>query len=354
MKVLMVGVDAKTKGGMWSVARSYIQCSAYQEAVDLKYVSVATVGSPTKKILFFAAGFFKVIYLLITQKRDIVHIHMSERGSVFRKLIIARVAQWFGCKIVIHMHGAEFEPWYNGSNASVKNFVRNGLNSADCILILGEYWHPFISSIIEDERKIKVLYNAVSAPEGNRYQMDADNMLFLGEVGERKGAYDLLTALSSIDDQLDNECQLLIYGPNPDGDIVDRIRNHNLQHRAKYMGWADPSQFEELFAGIAVNILPSYNEGLPMTILETMAYGIPNISTKIAAIPEAINEKNGMLVQPGDTKELADAILYLLRNSNVRKTKSENAYRMLRSVFSTERHMQNVIEIYDETMKRGK
>ena len=50
-----------------------------------------------------------------------------------------------------------------------------------------------------------------------------------------------------------------------------------------------------------VNILPSYNEGLPMTILETMAYGIPNISTSIASIPEVLhNNDNGFLVKPGD------------------------------------------------------
>lgn len=351
MKVLMVGVDEKTKGGMWSVARGYLQSSIYQEAVRVKYVPVATIGSPLKKILFFAAGFVRIMILLITQKWDIVHIHMSERGSVYRKLLVASLAKIFRCKVILHLHGAEFEPWYCGLPTSRKSFVQRGLNGADRILILGEYWYPFISSLIEEKQKIKVLYNAVPVPATNRYQINAGNLLFLGEVGERKGVYDLLDAIGTIEEQLDDSCQLLIYGTNPDGDIVNRIEERKLQHRVRYMGWADPTQFEQLFAGIAVNVLPSYHEGLPMTILETMAYGIPNISTDIAAIPEAVNQENGILVRPGDTKRLADAIVCLLRDQDIRKTRSENAYQTVKDVFSTERHMREVIKLYEDTMK---
>ena len=125
---------------------------------------------------------------------------------------------------------------------------------------------------------------------------------------------------------MDDSHQLLIYGPNPDGDITQRIESHKLQHRAHYMGWADPSQFEQLFSQVAINVLPSYHEGLPMTILETMAYGIANITTAVAAIPEAVNHENGALLQPGDTQMLADAILSLLQNPQLRKEKSDNAY----------------------------
>lgn len=351
MKVLMVGVDDKTKGGMWSVARGYLQSEIYQETVKLKYVATATVGSSLKKLLFYAAGLVKIITLLIMEKWDVVHIHMSERGSVYRKLIVAKLAKMFHCKVFLHLHGAEFEPWYKGLPTRRKKFVKDGLNIANGILILGEYWRPFISTIIAEKQKIKVLYNAVIVPATNQYHINARNLLFLGEVGERKGIYDLLDALVIIDKKLEDSCQLLIYGTNPEGDIVRRIEEQNLQHRVQYMGWVDSSQFEQLFSGIAVNVLPSYHEGLPMTILETMAYGIPNITTDIAAIPEAVNGENGVLIRPGDTKKLADAIVCMLQNQDVRKTRSENAYQTMKNTFSTERHMQEVIRYYEDTMQ---
>lgn len=76
-----------------------------------------------------------------------------------------------------------------------------------------------------------------------------------------------------------------------------------------YKGWLDKSKQNEVFSNIALNVLPSYNEGLPMSILETMAYGIPNISTRVAAIPEVISDKNGYLIYTGDKKALKEAIL---------------------------------------------
>lgn len=348
--VLMVGVDHNTKGGMWSVARGYLESDEYLESVDLTYLPVATVGSFLRKIVFFLQGFIKILIRLSVGRYNVVHIHVSERGSVYRKIIIAKLAKVFRCKVIFHMHGAEFEPWYNGLTDGKKRFVKNCLNKSDGILILGEYWRSFISSLMDDKQKVKVLYNAVQVSENNRYDTDARNLLFLGEVGKRKGAYDLLEAMSLVEDQI-GDGQLFIYGSNPDGDIVQRIEDQKLQHCVRYMGWADPSQFEQLFAGIAVNILPSYNEGLPMTILETMAYGIPSITTDIAAIPEVVNQENGVLLQPGDIKGLAAAIVELIQNRDMRAVKSECAFHTIKDNFSTQRHMSEVLKIYGEIVK---
>ena len=354
LRVLMVGVDHKTKGGMWSVSRGYLQSRLYQEAVFMKYVPVATVGSSLKKVMFFAFGLTKIISLLIAQKWDIVHIHMSERGSVCRKLSILKIAKMFRCKVVLHMHGAEFETWYNELPEGRKQQIGNGMKQADCVLILGEYWRSFVRSLIGEEQKIRVLYNAVHVPAVNRYDTAAKHLLFFGEVGARKGAYDLLKVIARIDDQLDDGCQVLMYGTNPEGDINSKIEERGLQHRVRYMGWADQKQFDQLFSEIAVNVLPSYHEGLPMTILETMAYGIPNITTDIAAIPEAVSKENGVLIQPGDTVGLAKAIVNLLRNQEVREAKSRKAYQTVKDTFSTERHMTEVVKIYKDTIKQEK
>ena len=200
----------------------------------------------------------------------------------------------------------------------------------------------------ETEDKIRVLYNAVAVPENNGYQPERTNILFLGEVGERKGAYDLLQAMQHMDAQLPPDNRLVMYGPNPDGDIEQRIRALGLGQRVQYCGWADKQQREAAFAEAAVNVLPSYHEGLPMTILEAMARGVPCITTPVAAIPEAVDDQTGALVQPGNVQQLAQAILQLLGSPEERRKKSEQAHQRAREQFSLESHCAQLMRIYTD------
>lgn len=107
---------------------------------------------------------------------------------------------------------------------------------------------------------------------------------------QRKGIDDLLQAFASIVNEIPEDIMLTLYGDDHDSEekIQDKINRYKLQERVHYMGWLTKDNRADVFRNTIVNVLPSYNEGLPMTILESMGYGIPNISTSIAAIPEAI------------------------------------------------------------------
>ena len=103
-------------------------------------------------------------------------------------------------------------------------------------------------------------------------------------------------------------------------------------------------------ARTAVHILPSWNEGLPMSILETMAEGIPSIATDIAAVPEAVkNGKNGILIQPGDVDGLAEAIRQMVFRPEQRLEFGRKSYETARERFSLECHMAELAAIYRET-----
>lgn len=347
MKVLMVGVDETTKGGMWAVVENYLQNPAFCKETGLKYVPTSITGSKLKRILFTAKAFLKLLFLFFFKDYDIVHIHMSERGSVYRKNIVINMAKRSHCKVVLHMHGAEFENWYQASDQKTQKFICSVLDKADRILILGDYWKEFIRSLAADPDKVEVVYNAVPVPKANRYHSDAKNLLFLGVVGQRKGIYDLLHAMKTIDEELEEEVKLLVYGPDFENNILSEIQNLELENRVKYLGWLSKDDKPEIFKNVAVNILPSYNEGLPMTILETMAFGIPNISTNVAAIPEAVNEANGRIINPGDVDNLAKSILEFMNDEKIRSEKSIQAFTDAKSRFSVEKHLEQLLKIYN-------
>ena len=184
----------------------------------------------------------------------------------------------------------------------------------------------------------------------NKYNSDSNNMLFLGVVGQRKGVYDLLQAVKLIDSKLHEDVKLYIYGPDFEKKIEAAIAEQDLLARVKYCGWLNATEKEKVFSDTAVNILPSYNEGLPMTILECMAHGIPNISTNVAAIPEAVSNENGIITEPGDVNHLAQAIEMMMSNREERSTKSRNAFEDAKLRFSVDTHLANMIDIYREVL----
>lgn len=351
MKVLMVGVHKSTKGGMWAVVENYLNDEEFVNKYDLKYISTAVSGSVVKRLLYSGYGILKVFFYTLFHDYDLLHVHMSERMSVFRKGIIIKVAQLRHPKIIIHMHGAEFEEWYKELSENKQKKVRKILNNADRILILGEYWREFVSSLIDDKTKIQIMYNSVYCPKKNLYNIESNNLLFLGAVGKRKGIFDLIETMKIIKSKKINT-KLMLYGPDVTDGITEIIKKNNLEDYIEYKGWLNNNEKEKLFSSqIALNILPSYNEGLPMTILETMSYGIPNISTNVAAIPEVINDNNGFINIPGDYKRIADNIISFLKDQKLRKRLSENSYETINNFFSIEKHIEKLSSVYDEVVK---
>ncbi len=346
MKVLMVGTDQSTGGGMWTVAQNYLNNKKFCRMTGLKYIPTSITGSIPARLSFTFRAYVRILAHLMTGKYTIVHIHMSEKGSVFRKSIVAAMARFFRCRVILHMHGAEFQQWYGRSPAGVQAYVRGVLRKADRIIILGEYWKQFISSLTDGRTEIDVVYNAVPVPKTLHYNPDANILLFLGAAIERKGINDLLKAIEKIDGKMAPEICLWICGPDPNGDIREKIRTLKLEKRVQYKGYLTDEKKPEVFAKTMVNILPSKNEGLPMTILETMAEGIPSITTNIAAIPEAVSSGSGELLTPGDIDELAAAILKITQDRELRIQKSQMAYKIVKEKFSLQGHFEKILKIY--------
>ena len=81
-----------------------------------------------------------------------------------------------------------------------------------------------------------------------------------------------------------------------------------MEHCVKFEGWVGGEKKIHLLNWADVYILPSFNEGLTISILEALSYNCPIISTPVGGIPEVVTEDNGILVEPGNTKQIAEAI----------------------------------------------
>lgn len=351
MNVLMIGVDKTSVGGMLTVVENYLNNEQFCKKTNLKYIATVIRAGKWKKIKTLISKIPEIWTTIRRDKIEIVHVHMAERGSVFREGFVIWLAKLNGCKTVIHMHGATIEEWYNHRNFFVKGIVKKIFCMADMMIVLGRNWLPFMLSVMgeENKEKIVVLHNAVRVPDVNKYNSKAKDILFYGMLIQRKGIDDLLTAFNNIIPQIPNNICLVLYGDDHDSPekIQDKIKRFGLEGRAIYKGWLTKDNMEEVFNNTIVNVLPSYNEGLPMTILESMGYGIPNISTNIAAIPEAISDGiNGSLIEPGNIELLSAHMREYIFNIEMKKARSCAAYNTAKMEFSLEKHMEKLLGLY--------
>lgn len=344
--VLMCGSELGVKGGIVSVIKNYL---GYEDWGQYKILFIPTHTEKSKPIVaaYFALGYVRVLFALLTRKICLAHVHAAEGGSFFRKAILVRTFRKFGVKTVMHHHAAEFEKFYAGLSPKKREFVNRTFELADVNIVLGGRLVPTITGRAPKAR-VEVLYNAVRTYDQNPCSRQARNVLFLGRLGQRKGTYDLLEAMKQIDGSLDPQVQFYLCGDGEVEQVRARVEQLGLSHRVDHIGWIDGEQKAELLQRTAVNVLPSYNEGLPMSILETMAYGIPCVSTRIASIPEVVRPgENGFLIQPGQVEALGEAIKQLLQDDSLRQQYSQNAYRLITEQFSLQSNVAQLLRIYD-------
>ncbi len=353
MKVLMIGVDDTHAGGMLTVVKNYLECREFCEKTNLTYIATATRGTALQRIAFFLGALGKTALALYRERPDVVHIHMAERGSVARKGIVAFLAHRAGAKVVIHMHAATLEVWYRRQGRLGRRLIGLCLGQADRMILLGEFMVPMMEEILGPKKdRIRVLYNSVQAPEENPYRADRTGILFYGTLIRRKGIEDLLEAFRRILPEIPEDVHLILCGDDAEHRIGELIRRCGLEGRAQYRGWMSREKQAACFSEAMIHVLPSYHEGLPMAVLETMGYGIPNITTRVAAIPEVVEDGvNGILLRPGDVDGLAANLRDLIGDAPRRMRLSREAHRTIRGGFSFPAHIERLLSIYGELMK---
>ncbi|MBS5116128.1 MAG: glycosyltransferase family 4 protein [Erysipelotrichaceae bacterium] len=349
MNILMVGVDRNRLGGMWTVADNYIERFKDSDEVDLHYVATTTNGSVFKRLFIMFEGFYKISHILRCNNIDIVHIHMAEKGSTFRKLKVVKLCKKYKCKVIIHLHAGPYMKWFNSLSSAKKNKIMEFFKVVDMFFVLGEYWKEELSSIVDID-KIKVVYNGTKIPAINHYNNEGNYISYFGVFKKEKGIYDLIDGIKNINNVLDKEIKVVLCGLDLEGDIDKYIRDRKLQNRIINKGWVSGQDKLNVLNKTIVSVLPSYYEGLSMSVIESMAYGIPVITTNISTMPEILGDEKE-LIEPGNSEILANKIFQYCQDKKLRSDLSEKEYSRALSVFSLESNISVTLSFYRELSK---
>ena len=353
----MIVQQRDVKGGIASVIEGYYG-SSLESDYDLTYIEGYCDGNKVNKIKKFLLGFLGFCSLLKKDTPDLVHIHSSFGPSFTRKRFYINKAFKTGIPIVNHIHGADFDNFYTNTSERKKKIIRNCYSKCDIIVVLSDEWKELISNIVPPE-KIRVIEN-YSIPqdislvqEKFTERFNNKQVLFLGEIGQRKGAYDLPSIISKVHDQVP-EAKFIIAGSGDIEGVKNALRPDDYQ-AVSFPGWLRGTAKEEALWRSSLFLLPSYNEGLPMSILDAMGYGLPIVSTNVGGIPKLVfkNSKgvsNGILSIPGELAKLSSDIVYYLTDPNAQYQAGIASLDIVNQLYSFDNHIRKLEEVYGELL----
>ena len=316
MKLFFLGINYKTgKGGVATVLSEYNKIFP-----NATFISTSD-SNIFRKIYYGISAIFKCVFLPIIYPKAIFHIHGSSYNSFHRKYIYFRILKFYNVKLIYHIHGAEYHLFNESSNIKTKEKIKYFINNVDCVICLSSYWKDFFLNHF-NPKKIEVVANIVAIPKIQKLPSnDRLNFLFLGHISERKGVWLLLEVIESMKEQLKGQV-IFDFGGNGEIEKFQKlIIRKKLQDIVNFIGWVSDNKKVDYLNKADVFILPSYNEGLPISILEAMTYSLPIISTKVGGIPEVVKDKvNGLIIAPGNTHALEKSISFVLKNKDELKS----------------------------------
>lgn len=170
-------------------------------------------------------------------------------------------------------------------------------------------------------------------------------ILYLGRIDRGKGLENLLEAVSNLASHI-SHLKLLIVGSGPECDYLnDRSKELGLTDVVEFVGQVRYEETPKYYCEADVFVYPSEAlEGLPMSVVEAMAAGLPVIASKVGGIPEAVTDgETGLLVEPGNVQELSAALTKLLTNDELRSEMGRRAREVAEEKFSQEKMVEETM-----------
>ncbi|MDW3686382.1 glycosyltransferase family 4 protein [Cupriavidus sp. CV2] len=359
IRCAMAGPCLDEKGGISAVAKNIIANETTVLDIDFIYIASWGSGLALNRVAGFVASAVRLIKLCALRRIDVLHLHTASRGSFVRKYTLSLVSRLFGVPYVIHLHGAGFHEFYR--DTWLRRQIISYFHHADSVIVLGEWWKNWVENTIRNTPTVTTVRNGVPSsleldPSlSAARELDGTRLLFLGRLGKRKGLVDLLRALATLRaEQPGLRFNLAIGGDGDWQPFQDLVNSLGLQDSVRYLGWVDGDEKLRLIDGATVFVLPSYNEGLPVAIVESLARGLPVISTTVGSIPDVVEDgKEGWLIRPGDEVALKEALLSAAIDQPLLREMRKNAFKKYKQILSLEGQMVEILAVYRRVLSKS-
>ena len=340
-------------GGMFKVADYLIQAQARTAptgAAELRPLDTRGGAGALYSLWVLATALLGLIRGRLSGQLVGVHVNMAERLSLFRKSALIVTSHVIGVPVVLHLHAAQLHHFYRTLPRPLQAMTRWIFSLPASCVVLGTTAQRFvIEELRVPSERVEIVINGVPEPVETRREIVTDGIrrvLFLGNLSERKGVSDLLQALA-LPGFEDLRLEVTFAGGGDLQAYRAKAQRLGIDSFVRFEGWSEQRQVARLMAKTDVLVLPSYDEGLPLAILEALANGVAVVCSPVGEIPAVLSDGlNACFVQPGDITALAAALQRVLRQPDFMEKLERNGRAIYEKKFSLPRFFASVARIH--------
>jgi glycosyltransferase involved in cell wall biosynthesis len=327
IRATIVSPGPQSEGGIRSVVERIYPRLAIRDDIHVTWLASQRAGSALGKFLFFLKALVKAFFYLPSS--DVVHIHGAVHLSLLRKSAFIWLARLFRCRVIYHFHAPQtvFEDFFSLPGIR-RSYALATLRQCDAIVVLSDSWETTVRKVLPDST-IVVIYNPVmeAQPVAKTRHAENQDVLYLAHLIRRKGYDDLVKAFAIVVDKVPGA--RLVFCGSGETDEAQRLGEKlGIAANIVFRGWIAETDIAQALSSAAVFCLPSYDEGLPMGILEAMSSGVAIVTTPVGGVPDVLtHERNALLVEPGDIDDLGEQLARLLIDADLRRRLADEALR---------------------------
>lgn len=313
-------------------------------------------------------NFVRLFCSIIRMRPSIVHYHTS-RGKAFLKdmLCAGLLRRLFRIKMVVHIRSSDSATILMSRTARLQRFQIAILqHCCDRVVLLSENVLDDFVRVFEPEAghrfrsRCTVLPNFTLLPDAYREHAsvrDYIRLFYIGNIGREKGIYDTIEAVRRLKDEQTVPFKLVLAGPFNDEreerQIRAKVSDCQLDQIVVFLGTVSGEAKEAAFLEADIFVLPSHSEGIPQSMLEAMAYGLPVVVSSVGGIPEVVQDgTEGRIIRPRDVDGLCQALGDLIKSVECRRRMGAAARHRIAAHYTVDIYMRQLEDLYNSLLVR--
>ena len=312
-----------------------------------------------KKFMRFVLSPLQLFWRMIQQRPQILHVNTTmDTKGYWRDVVYLVIARSLGKKIVYQVHGGALPQFFFRNSHLLSHLLKWVLRKADMVVVLGQEslaaYRAFAPGL-----NVEAIPNAITPGDDPQWKREPKRddrplcLVYVGRLAKSKGVFEIVEALAILHRDK-RPMRLIVAGIGPEEEQMrTKINEHGLQKHVQFVGVVHGTEKERIWNESDLFVFPTYHEGLPYALLESMAARTPPLISPVGEIPDVMEDGvHGLFVPCRNPQALATAICRLDSDRDLINRMGESGRQRIVNHYTIDRLARDFSRAYLDVLNR--